>query len=216
MRGSWNKTSLQARYCNFDPYALWKCSYTSLSSKTEKMPRYQYTEDNVADAILDITDNGLSQHQAAEKHGMPQSILSRRLSGQGAKDDQIQPGQRLSKNQEEQLTSWILRQEALGYAPSHSQVRACVVALLKIQGDEELLGKNWVSRFIERNQKLKAKLGKRQEATRFNSFTPKAVNWYFDIREGEYDWIKPENTVNVDKGGIMAGFGEYMNPILWM
>ncbi|OBS16281.1 hypothetical protein FPOA_27642 [Fusarium poae] len=34
-----------------------------------------------------------------------------------------------------------------------------------------------------------------------------AVNWYFDIREREYGWIKPENTVNVDEGGIMAGFG---------
>ncbi|RYC79316.1 hypothetical protein BFJ63_vAg17801, partial [Fusarium oxysporum f. sp. narcissi] len=34
-----------------------------------------------------------------------------------------------------------------------------------------------------------------------------AVKWYFDIRESEYGWIKPENTVNVDEGGIMAGFG---------
>jgi len=40
-----------------------------------------------------------------------------------------------------------------------------------------------------------------------------AVNWYFDIRESEYGWIKPENTVNVDEGGIMAGFGEYL-PLL--
>ncbi|RKK65519.1 hypothetical protein BFJ68_g18651, partial [Fusarium oxysporum] len=27
------------------------------------------------------------------------------------------------------------------------------------------------------------------------------------IRESEYGWIKPEKTVNVDEGGIMAGFG---------
>jgi hypothetical protein len=38
-----------------------------------------------------------------------------------------------------------------------------------------------------------------------------AVNWYFDIRESEYGWIKPENTVNVDEDGIMAGFGEYLS-----
>ncbi|RKK68171.1 hypothetical protein BFJ68_g18511, partial [Fusarium oxysporum] len=36
---------------------------------------------------------------------------------------------------------------------------------------------------------------------------PRAVHWYFDIREGQYGWIKPENTVNVDEGGIMTGFG---------
>ncbi|EGU88889.1 hypothetical protein FOXB_00592, partial [Fusarium oxysporum f. sp. conglutinans Fo5176] len=53
---------------------------------------------------------------------------------------------------------------------------------------------------------LSTKLGKRQEAARFDGFTPKAVNWYFDIRENEYSWIKPEKTVNVGEGGIMVGF----------
>jgi hypothetical protein len=35
-----------------------------------------------------------------------------------------------------------------------------------------------------------------------------AINWYFDIREREYGWIKPENTVTVGEGGILAGFGK--------
>ncbi|TVY74168.1 hypothetical protein Focb16_v006128 [Fusarium oxysporum f. sp. cubense] len=40
-----------------------------------------------------------------------------------------------------------------------------------------------------------------------------AVNWYFDIRESEYGWIKPENTANVNEGGIMAGFdGRLLKP----
>ncbi|RYP12900.1 hypothetical protein DL765_007116 [Monosporascus sp. GIB2] len=58
----------------------------------------------------------------------------------------------------------------------------------------------------------KAEFGRRQEAARFTGFTPKAVNWYFDTRE-DYSWIKPKNTVNVDKGGIMAGMG---NPNGWI
>lgn len=44
------------------------------------------------------------------------------------------------------------------------------------------------------------------EASRFNGFTPKVVNWYFGIRE-DYSWVKPELTHNVNKGGIMASFG---------
>ncbi|PNP51110.1 hypothetical protein FNYG_15923 [Fusarium nygamai] len=39
------------------------------------------------------------------------------------------------------------------------------------------------------------------------------VHWYFDIWDGQYGWIKPENTVNVDEGGIMTGFGKY-SPLL--
>ncbi|KAL9567384.1 hypothetical protein ACKAV7_008459 [Fusarium commune] len=60
---------------------------------------------------------------------------------------------------------------------------------------------------MKRHPSIKTKIGKRQEASRFNYFTLTAINWYFDIRESEYGWIKPENTVNVDEGGIMAGFG---------
>ena len=173
-----------------------------------KKPRRTYTEDAVAEALLDVTDNGLSQRKADEKWGVPQQTLSARLRGQGALADQEQPKQRLSKSQEDRLVTWILRQESLRYAPSHSQIRACVLGLLKQQGSDPKLGRHWVSRFIQRHAELRTKIGQRQEAKRFDSFTPKAVHWFFNIREKEYGWIKPENTVNVDEGGIMAGFGK--------
>ncbi|SCO92624.1 uncharacterized protein FRV6_16752 [Fusarium oxysporum] len=127
--------------------------------------------------------------------------------GLPSRSEITQPAQLLSKSQESRLVTWILRQEALGYAPSHSQVRATVAALLRQQGRERHIGVHWLARFIKRHPDIKTKVGKRQEAARFNSFTPMAVNWYFGIRESEYGWIKRENTVNVDEGGIMAGFG---------
>ncbi|KAG6998156.1 hypothetical protein FocnCong_v013552 [Fusarium oxysporum f. sp. conglutinans] len=171
------------------------------------MVRRNYTEDDVAEAILDTTDRGLSQNEAAQKRGVPQSTISGRLSGQASRNERIQAQQRISKSQEETLVRWVLRQESLGYAPSHSQLRACVEAILQRRGDNGPLGKHWTTRFVKRHLQLSTKLGRRQEAARFDGFTPKAVNWYFDIRENEYGWIKPENTVNVDEGGIMAGFG---------
>ncbi|KAF6524826.1 hypothetical protein HZS61_010621 [Fusarium oxysporum f. sp. conglutinans] len=154
--------------------------------------KWEYTEDDMAEAILDITDHGFSPPQAAQRRG---------------------PRRRLSKSQEDRLAFWILRQEPLGYAPSHSQIRACVMGLLRQQGEHPDLGRNWVIKFINRRADLKTKMGRRQEAKRFDSFTPRAVHWYFDIRDGQYGWIKPENTVNVDEGGIMTGFGKY-SPLL--
>ncbi|RYC77984.1 hypothetical protein BFJ63_vAg19142, partial [Fusarium oxysporum f. sp. narcissi] len=124
---------------------------------------------------------------------LPQWTISRRLSGQASRNGRIQAHQRIQKSQEETLIRWVLRQESLGYAPSHSQLRACVEAILQQQGDNKPLGKHWTTRFIKRHPKLSTKIGKRQEAARFDGFTPKA--------------IKPENTVNVDEGGIMVGFG---------
>jgi hypothetical protein len=110
----------------------------------------------------------------------------------------------------------VLRQESLGYALSHSQLRACVEAILKQQSDNKPLGKHWTTRFVKRHLELSTELGKLQEAARFDGFTPKAVNWSFDIRENEYGWIKPENTVNVDEGGIMVGFGKSSTSTLWV
>ncbi|KAJ3453537.1 hypothetical protein MRS44_017784 [Fusarium solani] len=156
----------------------------------------------MAEAILDVTDDGVSPPQAAQRRGVPRSTLVDRLNGRGAVKEQIHPHRRLSKNQEDRLAAWILRQESLGYAPSHSQIRACVMGLLRQQGEHPDLGRNWVIKFISRRADLKTKMGRRQEAKRFDSFTPKAVHWYFDIREGQYGWIKPENTVNVDEGGL--------------
>ncbi|KAF4440562.1 hypothetical protein F53441_12267 [Fusarium austroafricanum] len=164
--------------------------------------RWKYTEEDMAEAILDVTDNGFSPPQAAHRRGVPRSTLIDRLNGRGAVKEQIHPHRRLSKSQEDRLALWILRQESLVYAPSHSQIRACVMGLLRQQGERPNLGRNWVTKFINRRADLKTKMGRRQEAKRFDSFTPKAVHWYFDIREGQYGWIKPENTVNVDEGGL--------------
>src|SRR5438128_1594921 len=102
-----------------------------------KRPRRPYTEEDMINAIFDITENGTSQYLVAQKYGIPQQTISDRLNGQTALADQIQPGRHLSMNQEDRLVTWILRQESLGYAPSHSQIRACVIALQKQQGKGE-------------------------------------------------------------------------------
>jgi hypothetical protein len=128
------------------------------------------------EAVFEVTDNGLSQNKAAQKWGIPTTSLSARLQGRAAIGEQNQPGQLLSKRQEDRLAQWILRQESLGYAPSHSQIRACVIALLQQQGRKASVGKNWVAKFIKKRSELRTKLRRRQEGNRFDCFTPKAVN----------------------------------------
>jgi hypothetical protein len=140
----------------------------------------------MADALFDNTDNGFSQYCIAQKYGIPQQTISDRLNSQTAMADQIQPYRLLSKNQETKLVFWILHQESLGYALSYSQIRACVEVLLEQQNKKQKIGCNWITKFIRHYPEIKTKPGRHQEAKRFNSFTPKAVYWYFDIREKEY------------------------------
>lgn len=93
--------------------------------------------------------------------------------------------------------------------PTHSHVNACIWALLHHVGDTRPPGENYLRKFIKRHSEMKSKVDRRQGSVRSESFAAKAVNWYFDIQENEYEWIKAENIVNVDEGGIMAGFYEY-------
>jgi predicted XRE-type DNA-binding protein len=87
----------------------------------------------MVNAMFDITDNGMSQYQAAQKYGIPQTTISSRFRGQTALPDQNHPRRHLSRNQEDKLVTWILRQKSLDYAPSHSQIRTCIIALQKQQ-----------------------------------------------------------------------------------
>ena len=101
-----------------------------------------YTEDEVENAYLDVTDNHLSINQAAAKYGIPRSTLWNRLHGIRSWNERNVGPQRLSSVEERDLAGWIVRQDSLGYAPGHSVVRSIVEAILKQKGDTRPLGKN--------------------------------------------------------------------------
>ncbi|EGU86232.1 hypothetical protein FOXB_03254 [Fusarium oxysporum f. sp. conglutinans Fo5176] len=123
--------------------------------------RWEYTEDDVAEAILDITDNGFSPSQAAQRRGVPRRTLIDRLNGQTAVKEKIQP-----------------------------------------------------------RRHLKTKVGGRQEAKRFDSFTPKAAHWYFDIRGGYVERLERvylPQTMPADESDarliILDGHGSHATPL---
>ena len=78
-----------------------------------------YTEDDVNNALEDV-ENGTAVATAAVRHGIPRTTLRHRLTGVQPAQQAHKGQQRLSAIQEDQLEQWILRQEALGYAPTHA------------------------------------------------------------------------------------------------
>ena len=170
-----------------------------------------YEEEDVVNVLYDIFENRWSQREASRKYGVPQSILSRRLKSSESLQSRNHPYRLISKHQKNRLIVWILHQESLRYSPSHRQIKACIQELLKPTGYIKSLGKHWIPRFIKQRLEIKNKVGRRQKASRFNAFTPRAVHRYFDIREKEYGWVKPENTMNMDEGGLIQGYGQYFS-----
>jgi hypothetical protein len=132
------------------------------------MPRVSCTEDEVTEAILDVTDNGFSQNKSAQKREIPRSTLGERLRGLPSRSEGTQPAQLLSKSEESRLVDWILKQEALGYAPSHSQVRATVTALIRQQGREKPIGVHWLGFGLEMNACLLSSINTSLEGNKLN------------------------------------------------
>ena len=106
-----------------------------------------YTEEDVKNALINV-QNGVAVNAASTHHSVPYSTLRGRINGAQPHRYAHSDEQRLTAIQEEHLEHWILRQEALGYAPTHTQVRAIVSGVLKQQGDYEPLGKKWLKHFI--------------------------------------------------------------------
>jgi hypothetical protein len=118
----------------------------------------QYTEAGMQNALADVR-NGVAKVTAATRHGIPRTTLRKRVSGSQHHKTAHSNMQWLSPEQEKHLANWILRQEALNYAPTHAQV--CVIAtnVLKRAGDDEPLGKKWTTYFLNHHSELKTKLG---------------------------------------------------------
>ena len=165
----------------------------------------QYTEADIENALADI-QNGVPKSTAAMRHGIPRTTLRGRISGSRHHKIAYNNMQRLSIVQEENLARWVLRQEALNYAPTHAQVRAIATGVLKQAGDFEPLGKKWTAHFLNRHPELKTKLGRRTDWERVNAATPENITRLFDLYE-TVSWIPPQRRYNADEGGIMEGQG---------
>lgn len=89
--------------------------------------------------------------------------------------------QRLSQSQEKVLVSWIMAQHSTGAAPTQKQIMTLVARLLREQGDHEPLGKQWLARFLDRNEPLKKLPSRGDAGTKLRSVGPEAVEVIFSM-----------------------------------
>jgi 4-hydroxybenzoate polyprenyltransferase len=69
---------------------------------------------------LQAIAKGLSLRKASLVYGVPRSSLHNRIIGHVSRQQRADGLHKLALVQEQELTSWILVQEALGYCSTHS------------------------------------------------------------------------------------------------
>ncbi|KAK8869161.1 transposase [Apiospora arundinis] len=167
-----------------------------------------YTEDDISAAIKDVA-GGKSIHKAALYWGIPRSTLISRLHGRQSRRESKSTYQKLSPVQEKHLADWILAQEALGVAPTHTQIKELAQRVLALHGNPMPLGKNWIESFLRRHPALRTKRQRRIDSQRINGASTEVIKSWFStkLRIPQIQAIKPENRHNMDEHGILEGQG---------
>jgi hypothetical protein len=150
-----------------------------------------------------------SVRRAATVFNVPPSTLHDRLSGKQYRIEQRANGHRLTANQEASLIEWILSRDARGVAPRPSHV-AEMASLLLQEADptsSRLVGKNWVSSFINRHDEVKSRFARRYNYSRAKCEDPRAIKaWFKQLEEVRKQWgIQDDDIFNFDETGFAMG-----------
>jgi transposase-like protein len=154
-------------------------------------------------AELESGDNR-SISEAARKHGVGRSALSRRFNHKATSKAQHHYSTRLLNNaQEKELLKYIRRLCERCLPPTPKMLASIA---------QELCGKkpskNWVARFVARHRaQLDARYLNTLDLARHKADSRASYEHYFDVlsaRIKEYD-ILPENMYNMDEKGFLIG-----------
>jgi transposase-like protein len=152
-------------------------------------------------ADLDSTDN-LSISEAARKHGVGRSALSRRFDQTATSKVQYHDSTRLLNNvQEKELLKYI-RRLCERCLPPTPKILASIAH--EICGKKP--SKNWATRFVARHRaQIDARYLNTLDLARHKADSRASYKYYFHVlgaRMKEYD-ILPENMYNIDEKGFL-------------
>ena len=106
---------------------------------------------------------------AAEKYGLKYETLRDRKWGSGNRIGGHEDQQHLTNTEEKAIVAWIGRVDDYGWPPKLDYVKQMAVGFIKshgIQREEPKLGKNWITRFLDRHPSLTSKFATRLDKQR--------------------------------------------------
>lgn len=163
----------------------------------------------IESAITDLRLNVYPSIRAAGKaYRIPESTLRSCVNGTASRRDKShEHQQRLTQLQEEFLTDWILEEDARGYPPSHARAREMASRILRSNGNNQPLGRKWISSFITRNSRVASVIGRRIEASRTHACTQTEIQDFFNRldRTIHENHVRMENVWNMDEHGLGLG-----------
>jgi len=163
-----------------------------------------YPSEDALQRAIDATLSGTSARKASAIYGVAKSTLLDRLRGKQPKKIAQSRHQRLSPYQETRLVDWILAQGALGFPPTHAQIRLFAQRIINLAGDTQPLGRHWMDGFLARNPSVKTIRGKAMDNKRVNGATTENIQAFFHrLNHPTIKSISQRNRWKMDETGLM-------------
>jgi Tc5 transposase DNA-binding domain len=115
-------------------------------------------------------------------YGVPPSTFHDRMGGKQPRRIAYEHEQRLTPIQVDFLTNWVLEQDLQGFAPPHTRLREMAARIIDQNYDTKLLGKSWVSAYLQRNPRIKSSVGRPIEAARAEGAQPEQIQEFYPMR----------------------------------
>jgi hypothetical protein len=162
-------------------------------------------------AIASFQKNPYQTKRAlASAFDVPESTLRTRLRGILPRCEIKPVNVKMSPIEEQSLVQWILHLDQRGFPPQIIDVRRMADALLAARGQDPPpppIGKNWVSRFIQRQADLQTKWNRKFHSQRARCEDPVKIRAWFQLVEDTrvaYG-IADQDMFNFDETGFMLG-----------
>ncbi len=178
------------------------------NSGRSSAPRMQYSEEQMLGAIESV-NKGMSRTAAAEQHGVPLSTLKDRFNGRVVHGTRPGPRSYLSKNEEGELSDFLLECAKIGYGKTRRDVKCIVESYLqarKNKPDDFNLSNGWWTNFLKRNPQLRLRAGDATANVRMDALTRSNLDYYFGLLKNEFEkynfYGHPEAIYNMDETGM--------------
>lgn len=177
--------------------------------KTRRLKSEIQKESIIAQALKGLESGTYpSIRKAADITGIAYTTLQRRWHGGSTRVKSHEHQQLVTAAEERAIVRWIYKLEEAGFPPRTEHVREAV--LLLHTGEQNLdskVGKNWITRFLNRHPELVAKFSAAFDKKRIKASNPKIIMNHFQQLGGlirKFN-IPPDMMFNMDEKGFMMG-----------
>ena len=168
----------------------------------------QWPEESMVNALDEVREGRQGLNQAARNFSVPRSTLRDRLAGRVVHGTKSGPKPYLSKEEEEELVTFLKQASAVGYGKTKKEIIVMVQNTVKKKGssDDNFNGEGWWTRFMSRNPTLSLRTADPLSKVRSDAVTQEKIDEYFKLLKStleKYDLVeKPQRIYNVDESGM--------------